>query len=151
MMLDILEVVKQSEAFENFVEVVKNNRELTVKDEIDKIYNEKTNKGKTTYKSYEDALLSIAEVEQTEDGYQISLKCRIGQDQGKKYGYAIFSVIARPVQKILQLSGKSVKLITSTALTTQNIADLKAKFALADGMSSAYTGADRKYSSNSKR
>ncbi len=125
MMLDILEVVKQSEAFENFVEVVKNNRELTVKDEIDKIYNEKTNKGKRTYKSYEDALLSIAEVEQTEDGYQISLKCRIGQDQGKKYGYAIFSVIARPVQKILQLSGKSVaKFNKDETILDQEIDDL---------------------------
>jgi hypothetical protein len=62
-------------------------------------------------------------------------------------------VVLAPFAKfgVAQLSGKSVKLITSTALTTQNIAALKAKFALADGMSSAYTGADRKYSSNTKR
>ena len=62
-------------------------------------------------------------------------------------------VVFAPLAKfgVAQLSGKSVKAITSTALTAANFTTLKAKVALIDGMSSAYTGADRKFSSNSKR
>lgn len=62
-------------------------------------------------------------------------------------------VVFAPLAKfgVAQLSGKSVKVITTTALTADNITALKSKLALIDGMSSAYAGADRKFSSNSNR
>ena len=105
----ILDVIKQSDAFIDFTDIVKSNRDLKKKDEIDKIYDEKKRMGVKKYSSYEDALMSLATVQETEDGLEITVKCKIGKVEDKKLsGYALYSVIASVGNNMVGIEGRCV-------------------------------------------
>ena len=123
---NLLDVVKNSSGFTTIAYVIESNNDRLKPEKIDRIYNEKAHKGTRKYSSYEDALLSTAELKELEDGYEILLRSKLGKKNGEelKLGHAIYYAIVKRIGDNILLSGRTIARMNGELVLDREIDDL---------------------------